>query len=463
MILKIEKINSLFNNLISLLSTNMDILPFIQKHQSQNYKWLKNNLSQLNNLDLLDIITLLTNYSNDNDKLRSLLLIIRSDQYKTYMLKFNTTHHIYFFYKMLPKIINLFSSNISKILAFENIIKGLEIDHICISNININKITKIFSDDKFKYEIIIRWLHRIPQDKNKKNLYNLLTIIKQDFLYLIKLLQKFEPDAKLLKQIICYVHDDYYKIKIIKLTLCAFDYYDIYDIIHTTHNENKIHIFDYLRYLYDFEINHIDNIASLLMLFNSDNDKLYVVQKIHRKCRFNIDTHNIDLLLLPVFNDKNIYSACYNIFIKIKSCVSESDGSDETESDESDETESDGSDETESDEPITSTINGIENNDLIPVPIESTYKKFIDLSLIPDADGIVDFLANKDKGNYINLKGSNTKDTIDCVHSFLCKYGVWNKDDRVIHTRKPINFQPLRPMFYDISFIMTFYKMACNV
>ena len=46
------------------------------------------------------------------------------------------------------------------------------------------------------------------------------------------------------------------------------------------------------------------------------------------------------------------------------------------------------------------------------------------LSDKPDANGNVDFIANKTKNNYVNLGGINDPDAIDSFHAFLCKYGV---------------------------------------
>lgn len=83
------------------------------------------------------------------------------------------------------------------------------------------------------------------------------------------------------------------------------------------------------------------------------------------------------------------------------------------------------------------------------------------LSTITDNEGKVDFIANKTKNNYINLGGANDKNTIDCVHAFLCYYGVWDTTDYVIVTRKPINFKP-DIKYHDISFVLVFYNAACK-
>jgi hypothetical protein len=84
----------------------------------------------------------------------------------------------------------------------------------------------------------------------------------------------------------------------------------------------------------------------------------------------------------------------------------------------------------------------------------------LELSIEPDSNGYVDFIANKTNNNYINLGGANNKDTIDCVHTFMCNNGVWNDNDYVIHTKKTINYVPDQRAYHNISFMLNFYNMA---
>jgi len=87
---------------------------------------------------------------------------------------------------------------------------------------------------------------------------------------------------------------------------------------------------------------------------------------------------------------------------------------------------------------------------------------YLRLSNAADKDGLVDFVANKTKNNYINLKGINRREVIDCLHKFLCKYGIWDSTDKVIHTKKAHNYVPDPNSFHDISFVVKFYDMACK-
>jgi len=84
----------------------------------------------------------------------------------------------------------------------------------------------------------------------------------------------------------------------------------------------------------------------------------------------------------------------------------------------------------------------------------------IKLNNTTDNDGNVDFIANRTKNNYINLGGINSKRIIDCVHAFLCHYGIWDENDTVVSTKKPLNFTP-DPKYYNISFVLAFYNAAC--
>lgn len=88
-------------------------------------------------------------------------------------------------------------------------------------------------------------------------------------------------------------------------------------------------------------------------------------------------------------------------------------------------------------------------------------ENYIRLSDVVDQDNNVDFIANKTKSNYINLRGINPKDTIDCVHRFLCRFGVWDISDNVTKSRRPINFIPDPKLYHDISFVLNFYNAAC--
>ena len=80
------------------------------------------------------------------------------------------------------------------------------------------------------------------------------------------------------------------------------------------------------------------------------------------------------------------------------------------------------------------------------------------LSNKTDENNNVDLIANKTKKNYVNLRGVNNEDTIDCVHMFMCQNHIWNEDDIVILTRKPYNFVP--PGFDNISCVLNFYNKA---
>ena len=84
----------------------------------------------------------------------------------------------------------------------------------------------------------------------------------------------------------------------------------------------------------------------------------------------------------------------------------------------------------------------------------------IKLSNSADENGNVDFIANRTKNNYVNLGGANIRDAIDCVHKFLCYNKVWDENDSVIHTMKPIGYIPNPQTYHNISFILNFYYNA---
>jgi hypothetical protein len=85
---------------------------------------------------------------------------------------------------------------------------------------------------------------------------------------------------------------------------------------------------------------------------------------------------------------------------------------------------------------------------------------YVKLDTDPYPDGTVDFIVNKTKKNYINLGGANTKETIDCVCTFMCDNELWDDDDCVIHTKKPISYVPDPSAYHDISPVLRFYNMG---
>ena len=84
--------------------------------------------------------------------------------------------------------------------------------------------------------------------------------------------------------------------------------------------------------------------------------------------------------------------------------------------------------------------------------------KLLRLSKETDSNGDVDFIANKTKSNYINLRGINEQNAIDSVKQFMIKYGIWSTNDIILSTRKHIGFVPQN--YHDISFVLVFYTAA---
>src|SRR5208282_1178867 len=87
----------------------------------------------------------------------------------------------------------------------------------------------------------------------------------------------------------------------------------------------------------------------------------------------------------------------------------------------------------------------------------STYKKLSD-QLTPS--GEANFIANKTKRDYINLRGVNPLEVQDSVIEFMINYDIWQKSDKLEKKNKPLNFRP--QTYHDISFVMRFYKMGCQ-
>jgi hypothetical protein len=81
----------------------------------------------------------------------------------------------------------------------------------------------------------------------------------------------------------------------------------------------------------------------------------------------------------------------------------------------------------------------------------------------PDENGHVHFLANKTRGNYLNLRGAQTKNTLDAVYSFMIKYKIWSKMDTVLQVKKPADYVPNSQNYHDISFVLIFYEMASKI
>lgn len=80
----------------------------------------------------------------------------------------------------------------------------------------------------------------------------------------------------------------------------------------------------------------------------------------------------------------------------------------------------------------------------------------------PDKDGMADFIVNKSKNNYLNLRSANPEDTIKAVILFMQRYAIWNTADEIVPTKKPVNFVPSNIKFHDISFVLVFYDLACR-
>lgn len=86
-------------------------------------------------------------------------------------------------------------------------------------------------------------------------------------------------------------------------------------------------------------------------------------------------------------------------------------------------------------------------------------ENYKELSTNLNDDETVDFIVNKTKLQYVNLKGVNDDTTIKSFYYFLCKYEIWSESDKVIKTFKKINY--VAPSKYNnISFVIKFYNMA---
>lgn len=84
----------------------------------------------------------------------------------------------------------------------------------------------------------------------------------------------------------------------------------------------------------------------------------------------------------------------------------------------------------------------------------------MEVNMEPDENGNVDFIANKTKQNYLKL-GKVSNEVIDSVHSFICRYNIWDPDDMVIHSVKTRDYVPGKT-WNDISVVLVFYNLACR-
>lgn len=89
-------------------------------------------------------------------------------------------------------------------------------------------------------------------------------------------------------------------------------------------------------------------------------------------------------------------------------------------------------------------------------------ERYVRLSRLPNDKNEVNIIANKTKNNYVNLGGVNSRDAVDCVHYFMCKHNIWDKKDNVVLAVKDKAFVPDPSKYHDISFVITFYEMACK-
>lgn len=83
--------------------------------------------------------------------------------------------------------------------------------------------------------------------------------------------------------------------------------------------------------------------------------------------------------------------------------------------------------------------------------------QLLPLSLLSNNLGESDFIANKTKRNYINLKGINEKEVHNCVKNFMVLYEIWSQTDEIIMVKKPLKYKP--DNYHDISFTLVFYNM----
>ncbi|QGR54181.1 hypothetical protein [Moumouvirus maliensis] len=77
----------------------------------------------------------------------------------------------------------------------------------------------------------------------------------------------------------------------------------------------------------------------------------------------------------------------------------------------------------------------------------------------PDINGNVHFLTNLKHKHYVKFQGIQSDDSIDSFHKFMHDTGVWHPDDRVVKSRKSMNFMP-GPKFDNISVVLNFYNLG---
>ncbi|AGF85060.1 hypothetical protein QJ854_gp722 [Moumouvirus goulette] len=77
----------------------------------------------------------------------------------------------------------------------------------------------------------------------------------------------------------------------------------------------------------------------------------------------------------------------------------------------------------------------------------------------PDVHGNVHLLTNLRHKHYVKFGGIQSDDSIDSFHKFMLDNGVWDSNDKVVKSRKPVNFVP-GPEYDNISVVLKFYNLG---
>lgn len=85
---------------------------------------------------------------------------------------------------------------------------------------------------------------------------------------------------------------------------------------------------------------------------------------------------------------------------------------------------------------------------------------YVPLCSLPTENGLVDYIINSTKKQFVNLGGANSTQAIVCVYRFLCRTDKWNINDRMAHRMLHVDNIQKSNEYEDISYMLESYCSA---